>query len=208
MTESLRVLLSFSTRIGTGGVGTTAWHQATGLARAGAEVSVACGSVERELPGVRVVAETMRIGPAKVPYRLLGFDRSTAYHDRRVARLVGRREGEFDVVHSWPAGAQHTLRAARARGLLAVLERPNAHTAFAYEAVAAECARLGIAVDPARPHAFDAARLARAAAPWWSPRAPRHSPPRGWRARSSSTQATTRSSSRWTSSPRRTERAG
>ena len=34
----MRVLLSFPTRIGTPGIGTTAWYQATSLARLGAEV--------------------------------------------------------------------------------------------------------------------------------------------------------------------------
>jgi D-inositol-3-phosphate glycosyltransferase len=161
MARPLRVLISFPTRIGTSGVGTTAWHQATGLARTGAVVSVVCGSVERPMPGVRVLAETMRLGGVKVPYRLFGFERATAHHDRRVARLLGRRHREFDVVHTWPGGAERTLAAARAHGVLAVLERPNAHTAYACEIVARECSRIGMRLDPSSPHAVDARRLAR-----------------------------------------------
>ena len=161
MASPLRVLISFPTRIGTSGVGTTAWHQATGLARAGADVSVVCGSVERELPGVRVLGESMRIRGAKVPYRAVGFERATAYHDRRVARLLDARHDEFDVVHAWPAGAEQTLAAARRHGLLALLERPNAHTAYACDIVARECERLGMHLSASSPHAVNRRRLAR-----------------------------------------------
>ena len=64
-------------------------------------------------------------------------------------------------MHAWPAGAQRTLLAARRHGIQALLERPNAHTEFAFSAVAEECVRLDIPVDPDSPHAFDAGRLAR-----------------------------------------------
>jgi glycosyltransferase involved in cell wall biosynthesis len=159
MSQTLRVLLSFPTRLGTPGIGTTAWNQAAGLARLGADVSVWCGSLERPLPGVRRVVETMRIGRWKVPYRAVGQDRAIRYHDRRVARLIRHRPEQFDVVHSWPGGGEQTLDAARRLGVTAVLERPNTHTAFAFAAVADECRRIGVPVDPSSPHATDPARL-------------------------------------------------
>ena len=74
----------------------------------------ACGSVERELPGVHVLAQTMRIAGRNVPYRAVGVDRAIAYHDRRVARVLLGGKGEFDVVHAWPGGGERTLRAAGA----------------------------------------------------------------------------------------------
>jgi glycosyltransferase involved in cell wall biosynthesis len=156
-----RVLLSFPGRIGTSGIGTAAWHQATGLARRGADVTVACGSVEREMPGVRVLVETMRVAGRRIPYRAVGTDRAEAYHDRRVARALLRGAAASDVVHAWPGAGERTLRAARARGIPALLERPNAHTAYAFEVVAAECLRLGMQLSPSSPHAFDAVKLAR-----------------------------------------------
>jgi glycosyltransferase involved in cell wall biosynthesis len=156
-----RVLLSFPMRIGVPGIGTTAWHQATGLVRQGADVSVVCGSVERPLPGVRVLLETMKAGGVKVPYRAVGAHRAAAFHDRRAARLVARGGRDFDVVHAWPGGCERTLAAARARGVPAFLERPNAHTGFAFEVVARECERLGMRLEPSSPHAFDAGKLAR-----------------------------------------------
>src|SRR4051794_41306083 len=92
-----RVLFSFPTRLGTTGIGTTAWHQVTGLAAAGVEVHVVCGSLERPAPGVRIVAETMRVGPARVPYRALGPARARAWHDRRTARAIAALRGRLDV---------------------------------------------------------------------------------------------------------------
>ena len=155
-----RVLFSFPGRIGTAGIGTTAWHQATGLARRGAEVLLACGSVERPLPGVHVVAETMRAAGRNIPYRAVGVDRAIAVHDWRVARLL-LAGGHFDVVHAWPGGGARTLRAARVRGIPGFLERPNAHTAFGFEVVARECERLGMRLAASSPHAFDPVKLAR-----------------------------------------------
>jgi glycosyltransferase involved in cell wall biosynthesis len=139
----------------------TAWHQATGLARRGAEVHVACGSVEHEMPGVHVLAETMAVAGRRVPYRAVGADRAGAVHDWRLARTLLRDWRRFDVVHSWPGGCERTLTAARARGVPAFLERPNAHTGFAFDVVARECAALGIRPAPSSPHAFDATKLAR-----------------------------------------------
>jgi glycosyltransferase involved in cell wall biosynthesis len=156
----LRVLYSFPTRLGTPGIGSIAWQQVTGLVEQGVEVTVACGSCERPLPGAHRVVETLRVGPAKIPYRALGFERAVALHDRLVARMIARGPAP-DVVHAWPLGAERTLTAARQAGALALLERPNAHTAFAFEAVARECERLGLSVDKTSPHLFDAGRLAR-----------------------------------------------
>src|SRR4051812_25263840 len=120
-----RVLFSFPTRLGTTGIGTTAWHQVTGLVRQGAEVHVAAGSVERPVEGASVALQSMRLGGRRVPYRALGLARATAYHDLRTARLLKARPDRFDAVHAWPMGAERTLRTARALGIPALLERPN-----------------------------------------------------------------------------------
>jgi glycosyltransferase involved in cell wall biosynthesis len=156
-----RVLYSFPTRLGTPGIGTTAWHQVAGLVEQGVEVTLVCGSLERPLPGLGGLVETMRIAGRRLPYRAIGVERAARRHDRIAARLVARRSADFDIAHAWPLGAERTLVAARAAGVVGVLERPNAHTRFAFETVADECRRLGIEVDASSPHAFDAARLAR-----------------------------------------------
>lgn len=156
-----RVLYSFPTRLGTTGIGTTAYEQVAGLARDGHDVTVVCGSLERPLPAGVAVRETMRVASARVPYRLVGKDRALAHHDRRVARLLAAAPDRHDVVHAWPLGAEATLAAAQEHGVASVLERPNAHTAFAFAAVAEVLDELGLEPEPGSPHRPDRARLAR-----------------------------------------------
>jgi glycosyltransferase involved in cell wall biosynthesis len=72
-----------------------------------------------------------------------------------VARRLPGLADRIDLVHTWPLGARRTLEAAARLGIPTVLERPNAHTRFAYEAVQAECERLGIELPPDHEHAFN-----------------------------------------------------
>jgi glycosyltransferase involved in cell wall biosynthesis len=67
--------------------------------------------------------------------------------------------GRFDVVHTWPLGARETLKAAKELEIPTVLERPNAHTRFAYEVVREECRRLGVELPPDHEHAYNEAIL-------------------------------------------------
>jgi glycosyltransferase involved in cell wall biosynthesis len=62
-------------------------------------------------------------------------------------------------VHCWPLGSRETLRAAHRLGIPTFLERPNAHTGYAYGAVLAEYRRLGLAQPPGITHEFDPDRL-------------------------------------------------
>jgi glycosyltransferase involved in cell wall biosynthesis len=159
----LDLLYSFSQRFGLPGIGTTAWHQVSELVRRGVRVTLMCGSCEREVPGIHRVVETMRFAGLPLSYRMLGHDRAFRLHDSKVAREVlqqARRLGNrYDVVHCWPLGSLATLRAARSAGTATVLERPNTHTAFAYEVVAAEHAKLGLPLTGANTHAPSAERL-------------------------------------------------
>jgi glycosyltransferase involved in cell wall biosynthesis len=66
-----------------------------------------------------------------------------------------------DVVHVWPLGGLETLKTARRLGITSVMERPNAHTRFAYEVVRAECERLGVELPPDHEHAFNEEILAK-----------------------------------------------
>lgn len=138
----LHVLYSFPTRFGVRGIGMTAWYQVRGMVAQGAQVTLACGSCERPIPGVHRVVETMKIGPLKIPYRLLGHDRPYRHHDRIVARLLRRHK--FDLVHCWPSGSLATLERARVLGIVSVLERPSAHTAQVFEAMRRQCEVIGL----------------------------------------------------------------
>jgi glycosyltransferase involved in cell wall biosynthesis len=66
---------------------------------------------------------------------------------------------QIDIIHTWPLGALETLKTAARIGIPTVLERPNAHTGFAYEVVRKECDRLGVELPPDHEHAFNAAKL-------------------------------------------------
>jgi D-inositol-3-phosphate glycosyltransferase len=155
----IRVLQSFPHKIGAARICTTAWHQAAGAAQAGADLLVMPGSVHRPLPdGIRI-RPTLARGKLRVPYKALGRARALQLHDRLVARALPGLKDQIDVVHTWPMGARETLRTARRLGIPTVLERPNAHTRFAYEAVRAECERLGVALPADHEHAYNADTL-------------------------------------------------
>ena len=157
MTQSnrqLRVLQSFPHKIGGPRICTTAWHQAAGAARAGGNVLAMPGAVAAPLPtGIRV-RPTLARGKWFLPYRVVGEQRAFQLHDQLVARALPRLAGQVDVVHTWPLGARRTLEVARGLGIPTVLERPNAHTRFAYETVGRECARLGVVLPPDSEHAY------------------------------------------------------
>ena len=155
----LRVLYSFPHKIGAGRICYTAWQQVRGLAEAGAAVTAFPGAVERPLPSSVSVSPTLARGRFRVPYRVVGQLRALELHDRIVARRLPKLVGEIDVVHTWPLGALETLQTARRLGIATVLERPNAHTRFAFEVVQRECERLGVDLPPDHEHAYNDAVL-------------------------------------------------
>lgn len=157
----IRILQSFPHKIGAARICDTAWHQAEGVAAAGADLLVMPGAVHRALPPDIRVRPTLARGRMRIPYKALGDMRAFVLHDRLVARALPRLADQIDVVHAWPLGALQTLRVARRLGIPTVLERPNAHTRFAYEVVRDECRRLGVELPTDHEHAFNEAVLAR-----------------------------------------------
>jgi glycosyltransferase involved in cell wall biosynthesis len=151
----VRVLQSFPHKIGAARICTTAWHQANGVARAGGEVLVMPASVQRALPPGIEVRPTLARGKWRVPVKALGRLSHLRLHDRLVARALPGLARRIDVVHAWPLGALETLKTARRLGVPTVLERPNAHTRFAYEVVQRECDRLGVALPADHEHAYN-----------------------------------------------------
>jgi glycosyltransferase involved in cell wall biosynthesis len=113
-------------------------------------------STSRPFPGTVRVRSTLSRNRLRLPFRVVGDMRMFGLHDRVVAHRLRALEGEVDVVHAWPLGARETLRAARDLGIPTVLERPNAHTRFAYEVVRRESERLGVSLPPDHEHAFNA----------------------------------------------------
>jgi glycosyltransferase involved in cell wall biosynthesis len=116
-----------------------------GLVEAGVDVLLYPGSMARPVPDAVETRPTLSRGSLRLPYRLLGKLRTLGLHDRIVARRLESVAGSVDVIHLWPCAALHTIRKAKQLGIPTVLERPNAHTRFAFDVVAAEHRRLGIA---------------------------------------------------------------
>jgi glycosyltransferase involved in cell wall biosynthesis len=153
--EPVRVLFSFPHRLGTGRIADIAWYQAVGVADAGAKVSLYAVSNHKPLPDYIDLKLTLSRGHLRaIPYRLVGALRIFAIHDYLVARQLAMHRTAFDIVHVWPLAALRTLKLARRLGIPTVLERPNAHTRFAYEVVQKECQRLGISMPPEHEHAY------------------------------------------------------
>ena len=158
----IRVLYSFPHKLGAGRICYTAWQQIAGLASAGVEVLACPAAVHRPVVDANVtVRPTLARGRVRIPYRLVGNMRAFALHDWIVARRLENLAKRIDIVHTWPLGALETLKTAARLGIPSVLERPNAHTRYAYEAVQKECERIGVSLPPDHEHAFQKGVLAK-----------------------------------------------
>src|ERR1700674_1831304 len=151
----MRVLYSFPHKLGADRICYTAWQQVKGLASAGVDVLLFPGVLSRPVPDSVEVHPTLARGKLRLPYKLMGRLRALALHDRIVARRLEKVAGQVDVVHVWPCAALETIRTAKRLGIPTVLERPNAHTRFAYEVVNQECRRLGVAVPKGHEYEYN-----------------------------------------------------
>jgi glycosyltransferase involved in cell wall biosynthesis len=156
---AIRVLHSFPHKIGADRICGIAWWEVVSAADAGADLTVYAGAVHRPLPASVRTRTTLARGRWRIPYRVLGTGRALALHDKLVARALPRMSDSVDVVHTWPLAGRETLQVAKRLGITTVVERPNAHTRFAYEAVAQECERLGVFLPADHEHAYNASKL-------------------------------------------------
>lgn len=166
----LSVLYSFPHALGASGIGWTAWNQVNELARAGHILHVVAGSIAKPIENVASVRTTLTALGRRVPHRLLGRDRSLAFHDLIVARSIDRLHNTgkpaVDVVHAWPLAAVRTFAAAARAGIPAVREVPNTHTEHAYDVVARESASLGLTPRKGASHTANSRRLATERREW------------------------------------------
>jgi len=151
----IRVLYSFPNKLGAGRVCYIAWQQVKGVALAGADVLVFPGVLHKPLPVNIRVRPTLSWGKLRISYKLMGTLRSCALHDYIVSRRLEKLAKQVDIIHTWPVGALQTLKTAARLGIPTVLERPNAHTKFAYAVVQKECTRLGIVLPRNYEHAYN-----------------------------------------------------
>ena len=157
----MRVLYSFPYRIGAGRICTTAWQQVNAISSAGAETSLLTGSVHRPLeePTKRIIT-TLSKGPLKIPYRLLGRPRALHLHDLSTANWLNRNADQIDVFHGWPGSSLQSLQVAKKHGIPSLLERPNAHTEYAFEVSERENQVCGIPAPKGHDHTYCARSLA------------------------------------------------
>jgi glycosyltransferase involved in cell wall biosynthesis len=150
----MRILYSFPHRLGgAGGINATALEQVRGAIDLGIDVVLYCANIDRKVPGANHVVTTLSLGGLRVPHRTMGIRRSYRYHDWRVSRVLQRLEG-IDLVHCWPQGSVQTLVAARNLGIKTVREVPNTHTAHAFDVVAREMQKLGLAPLAGHSHTY------------------------------------------------------
>lgn len=140
----MRVLYSFPHKLGANRICYTAWQQVCGLAAVGVEILAMPGVLHRPVPDSVRVWPTLSRSRLRIPYKLLGRMNSCRLHDWIVSRRLEGIADQIDLVHCWPLGSLETLKTAKRLGIPTVLERPNAHTRFCYERVAAECRRIGV----------------------------------------------------------------
>jgi len=95
-----------------------------------------------------------------LPYKLIGRDLACHWHDVATSMWLNANHRSVDVVHGWPLGSIRTIRTAKRHGIPVVLERPNAHTAYAYEEVERENREVGIVLPDNHDHEVDPKRLA------------------------------------------------
>ncbi|HWF19264.1 MAG TPA: hypothetical protein VG754_08350, partial [Verrucomicrobiae bacterium] len=108
--DPVRVLYSFPLKIGAARICTTAWHQAQGLADAGAQVTVFPAAICRDFSPAVKVRPTLAWGKFRLPNRLMGRMGYAAMHDRMVAARLAKLAGKIDIIHTWPLGARETLK--------------------------------------------------------------------------------------------------
>ena len=152
--SKVRVLYSFPHKLGADRICYTAWQQVNGLAAAGADLLVFPGVLHKPVPANVRVRPTLARGKARISYKLLGSMRACVLHDYIVSRRLEKLAGKIDIIHAWPLGSLRTLKIAARLGIPTVLERPNAHTRFAYEVVQKECERLGVVLPRDHEHAY------------------------------------------------------
>jgi glycosyltransferase involved in cell wall biosynthesis len=152
--KRVRVLYSFPHKIGADRICYTAWQQVNGLAAAGADMLVFPGVLHKPFPANVRVHPTLAWGKLRISYKLMGTMRACALHDYIVSQRIKKLVGQIDIIHTWPVGALKTLKVAAMLGIPTVLERPNAHTRYAYETYARECERLGVSMPPNHEYAY------------------------------------------------------
>ena len=131
------ILYSFPWEIGASGIGYTAWAQVNELNRLDVNLHLLVGNIKRNFDGdIFNKMQSMSIGSKKIPAKLFGgMDNAAAFHDFKTAQYIKKNHTKIDVFHCWPTASEKSLKVAKEFKIPTFLERPNAHTEFAYAIV-------------------------------------------------------------------------
>jgi len=156
-----RVLYSFPYRIGAQRICATAGFQVLETNKMGARITVVTGSIGCELPKTIHTQTTLSAGCFRLPTRLFGHKLICDIHDLFTSRWLEKNASQIDVVHGWPLSSIRTIEVSKRKNIPFLLERPNAHTEYAYHATAEECCKLGIVMPACHDHSYDEESLRR-----------------------------------------------
>ena len=154
--KPVRVLYSFPHKLGADRICYTAWNQVNGLAAAGADVLVFPGVLHKSLPKSVKIRPTLAWGNLRIHISFLapsGPVRCTTTLCRAEFTSWWARSTSSTL---GPSGRCEHSKRRQNSGIPTVLERPNAHTRFAYEVVQKECERLQLTMPPGHEHAYKA----------------------------------------------------
>jgi len=143
----MRVVYSIGSRFAGGGIGTTAYHAARGIFRAGHLARlITLGHEPTEIPEELIVSlwfpsrRFLRLAPLRYYWV------KDRVYDRRAAKRLPR---ELDVFHGWNSHCLGCLRRAKERGAITFVERASAHISVQARLLAEEHERFGL---PRPPH--------------------------------------------------------
>ena len=156
-----RVLYSFPYRIGHSGICSTAWHQVDGASRGGSQMILLSSSDGSSLTSAVVKHTTLSIGCIRLPLRYLGRLKACGFHDWVTSCWLKKHRNQVDLIHGWPLSSVRTIQVAKRFGIPFLLERPNVHTAQAFETSTIENKIIGIELPPGHDHEFNKISLKR-----------------------------------------------
>jgi glycosyltransferase involved in cell wall biosynthesis len=126
----MKIIYSTASRIGGTGLSNVAFHAARAIYRAGAlERIIAYGNRQNEIPSELI--RLVRFQPAKVFSWLSSryyYSMKRMWLDRRAASYIDRHA--CNIFHGWTHESLHSIRAAKRKGALAIVDRGYSHPRF------------------------------------------------------------------------------
>ena len=159
MKKKIKLLYSFPLKIGAGQICNTAWQQVEELSKLAIDIHLFTGSQSRQFTKSIEIVKTLHIGSLRIPNKLTGIFLACRIHDYLASRYVAKNHGSIDIIHGWPLASLRTIRVAKKYGIPFLLERPNAHTQFAFDEVKKECEKHGFSQPKGHEHNYNPKRL-------------------------------------------------